>query len=112
MKEVGYFIDPNGRAELVEIPKDLNGYYKLLDCGTIDIVSRKIGGQYYDIVCDDEGMFKKDVCFSMVANGGMPMLVGRLLICNHDGKGNEVGLTPEDIENIKKHIYCYIEGEY
>ena len=99
--KIGYLIDPMGRAEPCTIPDSLEGYYKLLNCDTIDIVSRKIGCKYYDIVCDDEGLFKDQVKVSAVDGNGQAMLVGKLFICKHDGHGNEVGLDDDDILNIE-----------
>jgi hypothetical protein len=112
--KVGYFIDPCGRAIVVEIPKDLNGYYKLLGCNTIDITRRKIGGKYYDIICDDEGLFKETVMVSAVDGSGSAMLVGKLLICNHDENGNEASLTQDDILNIEANICrrVFVKGDY
>lgn len=102
--KLGYYVNPMGHSGLVEIPRDLSGYYRILDCTTIDIVSRKIGDKYYDIVCDDEGLFKENVMVSAMDGKGNPMLVGRLLICNHNKKGEASGLTKKDIENIEAHV--------
>lgn len=112
--KVGYFIDPECQARVVEIPNSLDGYYKLLDCQTIDIVKRKIGGKYYDIICDDEGLFKDGVQVSAVDSNGDAMLVGKLLICNDDGHGNEASLTQEDILNIESNIgrRVFLKGDY
>ena len=114
MKKVGYLIDPEGQASVVEIPNSLDGYYKLLDCQTIDIVKRKIGGKYYDIVCDDEGLFKDNPHISMIDSTGMAMIVGRFLVCNHDGKGNEASLTQDDILNIEANVCkrVFVRGDY
>lgn len=112
--KVGYLIDPEGWACVVELPSSLEGYYNLLDCEAIDIVSRKIGGKYYDIVCDDDGLFRDTVSVSAVDNNGEAMLVGKLLICNHDGKGNEASLTQDDILNIEANICrrVFVKGDY
>ena len=110
----GFLIDPANGGAVVEIPNSLDGYYKLLDCQTIDIVKRKIGGKYYDIVCDDEGLFADNALVSAVDGDNQPMLVGKLLICNDDGKGNEAGLTQEDILNIEANICrrVFLKGDY
>lgn len=112
--EVGYLIDPMGNAEKCEIPHDLDGYHKLLDCQTIDIVSRKIGKKYYDIVCDDEGLFKDQVHVSAIDGKGDAMLVGKLFVCKHDGHGNEVGLSDDDIANIESCLFrrVILKGDY
>ena len=114
MKKVGYLIDPEGQTGGVEIPNSLDGYYKLLDCKTIDIVSRKIGGKYYDIVCDDDGLFRDNPQISMIDGTGMAMIVGKFLICNHDGHGNEASLTQDDILNIEANVCrrVFVKGDY
>ena len=90
-------------ANVAELSGKLEGYYKALECDTIDIVSRNIGGEYYDIVCDDEGLFKENFV-SMICEVTLePMLVGNLFICRHNRRGNEVSLTADDVTNILAH---------
>ena len=112
--KVGYLIDPEGHTGVIGIPNSLDEYYELLNCRTIDIVKRKIGGKYYDIICDDEGLFKDEVRVSAVDSNGNAMLVGKLLICNDDGKGNEASLTHDDILNIEANIckIAFVKGDY
>ena len=53
----------NDEAKVVEFEPTLENYYKMLHCDLIDIVSRTIGynrsHKVFDIVCDDEGTFKR-----------------------------------------------------
>lgn len=114
MIQVAYLIDPCGESKLIELPETLEGYYKALDCKTIDVVTRNFGGKYYDVVCDDEGLFQDNVKVSAVDKNGQAMLVGKLLICKDDGKGNEIGLSEDDIETIKACICTrtFIKGDY
>ena len=87
-----------------EIEDDLDTFYSIIGCDCIDIPVRKIGGKYYDIICDDEGLLKSDTIVSAInENTWETMLVGNLIICNHDDEGNMVGLTDEDIEKIRQH---------
>lgn len=94
--------------------KSLASYYKTLDCDCIDIVSRKIGGKYFDVICDDEGLYNQPK-ISAIDDMGAPMLVGNLFIVNYDGNGDNKSLTDEDIDHIKKYIQVmstrqYLEG--
>ena len=74
----------NNEAKAVETDGGLDSLYKLTDCTCIDIAVRKIGGKWFDIVCDDEGLFRDDIKISAVNRDGEPMLVGNLLFCHHD----------------------------
>lgn len=95
----------------MDIADELETYYELIDCRCIDIVTRKIGKERYDIVCDDEGLLAGKNPTAALDATGMPMLVGNLIICRHDG-ADLAGLTDEDVENIIKHSgYYYKDGE-
>lgn len=94
----------NNCTEVVEIENTLDEYYRLIDCRCIDIVRRKIGRKYYDIICDDEGLFDESPKISAINNLGGVMLVGNLLITNADEEGETIGLTTDDIRYIKKRI--------
>lgn len=92
-------------VKTLDIKDTLETYYELINCRCIDIVERKIGGKYYDIVCDDEGLLKENN-ISAIESGSLDvMMVGNLVITNHDGKGNLTGLTKEDINNIYENIW-------
>lgn len=119
----GILVKPLEKIEVVEFEANLDEYYRLLDVTCIDIVERKIGGKYYDIICDDEGLLKDDIIKSMISSRSETMLVGNLLICNSDDEGYEQSLSDEDIKNIlskkrtlldmqKGRKLSIIEGEY
>lgn len=78
----------------------LDVYYDALECSTFDIVERKIGGVWFDIFCDDDGLFVEKPILSALVNNS-PALVGNLLFAHHDREGNTTGLTDEEIELIK-----------
>lgn len=80
---------------------DLDAVYAILKCDTFDIATRKIGGRYYDIFCDDEGLLKEEQIISAIEKGLTPMLVGNLMIANHDGAGETTGLSDADIVLIR-----------
>lgn len=87
-------------ATPITIKAELQSYYDLLNVDTIDIVSRKIGGVYYDIICDDEALLKSDPIPTMINSKCELMLFGNLFIAKHDGEGNEVSLTRADVKRI------------
>ena len=78
----------------------LDGYYNALECRCFDIVCRNISGRYFDIYCDDEGLFVEEPKVTAFSPDGEPMLVGNLFICLHDDEGNTVSLADEDIDRI------------
>lgn len=83
-------------------PPELKSYYKLLHCDLVTITERKINGKFFDIVADDEGLFKPDPVISAITEEGKPALVGSILIQRYDPEtGGAAELTPEDIETIK-----------
>jgi hypothetical protein len=84
----------------------LQAFYDTIHCvyDTIDIVSRKIGGKYFDVICDDDGLAREPHHCSAVDKEGDPMLVGSFLVANHDEAGETRSLTDEDIALIQKSV--------
>lgn len=93
------------RIQMVNIREDdsLNEFYKILKCDLIDIVGCKIGGKNYDLVVDDEGLFNNRPIISVMSEG-QPRLWGNVLVCKHDGRGNEVSLSLMEMLEIVEHI--------
>ena len=97
----------NRQTRTVEVDDTdhLTEYYKLLNCEIVDITSRKIGGKYFDIVADDEGLMKENPIVSALDTEWQPALVGNLLFCNYDPEtGEEVSLTDEDIQLLRDNV--------
>lgn len=86
-------------------PEGLDDYYELIGCELVDIVTRKIGRKFYDIICDDEGTFVDDPLISAIDDLGGVMFVGNLIICGRvNNEGELTDLTNNDIQYIKKRI--------
>ena len=100
----------NLQPQVVETAGGLQEWYRLIKCDLIDIVSHKIGGRYYDIIVDDEGLFKGGAKVTALDTQQQPLLVGNLVICNHDGEGGETSLTDEDIELITQQLVVLTEA--
>lgn len=108
----GYFINvKDGYSEVVDVQDDLEVFYEKIDCTTIDIVNRKVGGVYYAIVCDDEGLFTERVMVSAATKAGDPVLVGNLLIFQNGEDGELAGLSGEDVGRVKTNIYLALNNE-
>lgn len=90
------------RVQRATIPATLESYYKHLDCSIIDIISRRIGGKRFDIICDDEGLLKDDPRISALDSEYQPMLVGNLFVCSH-AEGYEISLTEEEISHVLRY---------
>lgn len=94
----------NEKVEVVEIEPKLDEYYRLIQTDVIDIVERKIGGKYFDIICDDEGVLKENPKISAISDMGEPMLVGNLIFSKVDGGGYTIGLTQDEIDHISEYV--------
>ena len=105
MKAIYLNVNENKKPEIIDIQDNLETYYQLINCDTIDIVARKIGIAPYSIVCDDEGLFVSSPKVSAIDDNYQPKLVGNLVIC---GMPNDYGeltsLTEDDITNILRRI--------
>jgi len=101
----GVLIDPNGSASIVELDKNLDAYYKLLDCRCVDIAQRTIGGRSFDIICDDEALLvAKDPQPSAVSPLGEIMLCGKLFVVQFDGEEDVQSLTDEEIMHVLSNV--------
>ena len=87
----------------------LQDFYDHIKCDCIDIARREIGGTYYDIIVDDEGLFKERLSITALNSDGQPMLVGTLLFANHDEEGNTTSLSADDVEKIMDNITFFAE---
>ena len=98
-------LDTVEKTTKVVDPKSLQDYYKLIGCKWVEIVTRRIGRKYYDIICDEEGTFVEDPLISAIDDLGQVMFVGNLIICGvADSECELTDLTTNDIKYIKKRI--------
>lgn len=84
----------------------LDDYYKYIDCRCIDIVYRRIGDVYVNIICDDEGLLVDKPKVSAISIDGTPMLCGNLLIAGGEvtEDGELTSITIEEAEMIMDNI--------
>lgn len=103
-------LDVIGGKGLYEVECDeLQDFYEALKCRCFDIAYRKVGDRYFDIFCDDEGLFAEKPIVSAVDAGMKPALVGNLIFAHHDSAGNTTRVTDEDIEHIRAHMVTAID---
>lgn len=95
-------------AQAMEIDDELDSFYRLLDCTCIDIARRRIGsrhGKAFDIICDDEGLFRDPPKISAIDGQGTVQLVGNIFITGQaDWEGNLTNLTKHDVKYILSRI--------
>ena len=103
----------NRDVKMVEA-NDLEDYYRLIGCRTIDIVSRTIGDVKVEIVLDDEGAIIDKPKVSAIDIDGTPMLFGNLLVASgrvtEDGELTE--LTKAEVEDLMNNIATITTSVY
>ena len=103
----------NREVKMVEV-NELDDYYRLIGCRTIDIVSRSIGDVRVEIVIDDEGAIIDKPKVSAIDIDGTPMLFGNLLVASgrvtKDGELTE--LTRAEIDEIMDNIATITTSVY
>ena len=104
----GVLLDTESRTIRETVIEDsLDSFYEHLHCNAIDIVTRKIGGEYVDIVCDDEALIKENPVLAAVDEEFSPALFNSLFICGlADEEGELTSLTPEAARAVMDSI-CY-----
>lgn len=104
-------IKAGGKAEVIELIDqstiDYKQMKKFLEIDSpVTVVERCIGGKYFDLWVDDEGLFKEERIITGIfvnhrkGTAGEELLCGNMLILKHDNEGNSVGLTDEEIKEV------------
>ena len=81
----------------------LEDLHRLINCDTIDIVTREIGGKPYAIICDDNGLLDQRT-YSAISPEGAVRLVGNLVISNFDENGDLARLTGDDEKRLMRAL--------
>lgn len=107
-KIIGVVIDViNTHKAMIQTVDKANGiqdYYDLLNCSLFDIACRKIGENYYDIYCDDEGLLKCNPIVSAVSSDGEPMLVGNLFVAKTNDEGETISLNEDELSEVLENV--------
>lgn len=108
----------NATARAIDVKPDLQEYYRLLECYTIDIQTRKVGGKSFDFICDDEALMMEAKTSAVTTNlqgSWEPMFFGNLLVTGvADENGKQTSLTEKDVNFLKMFLITGItkEGVY
>lgn len=86
----------------IQMENSLEGFYKALECDNVEILTRAIGGEYYDLIIDGEGRLKERPA-TAYAGDFLEDIKGPAIIAKYEGDGEEHSLTPEDLERIEKN---------
>lgn len=105
----GVYVDKNG-IRAMEVEDTLDTWYDLLKCRMIDIVTRRIGENYYNIVCDDEGLLKDTNWISAATEDGRAMLVGNLFICKNESS-ELASISKEEAQEIIMNTAYYLDED-
>ena len=81
---------------------ELEQFYGLLDCDTIDIVTDTINGKEFDLIVDDEGLLTQREPSYLTSDGRV--LVGNILFCHNDGNGATTGIDKEDVDLLSVQL--------
>ncbi len=107
MKVVYLNVENQELPKVIDIEDKLEVFYELIGCRCIDILRRKIGNKYFDIIIDDEGLLKESYIISAVDTQFKPMLAGNLIVSKSDDEGKMIDLSEEDIKQILRHTKTY-----
>lgn len=104
-----FLVDPEKNiTQVVSIEDDVQKWYGMLRCDIVEVARRRVGGYSFDFICDEEGMFKRDLRVSVVDEYGCAMIVGAcLLLTEEEGSDGEVkfdGLSEDEIKVLHDHI--------
>lgn len=95
----------------------LNEYYRYLNCRCIDMATIVVDGHPYDVICDDEALFRKPLIPSLYISEDQ-VFFGNIAFVRHNEEGNPVSLNREDmirlldfIDRQKERLYRWTERQ-
>lgn len=108
-KITGLLFKPNNAPTVLTIEDNCKELQRIIGCRCIDILERKIGNAYYDLVIDDEGLFEEDengeIASCSFCSNAEEIIAGNILIFRHEDE-NLISLTNEDVINILKNVWA------
>ena len=97
------FLDVKNAKEpqIIEVCNDNNDdFHRLIECDTIDVTQRSLGGKKYCIVADDVGAIKENPKLSVRSIHSYERIYGNVIIANFDGIENLSSLEDVDIVRL------------
>lgn len=97
----------HSKCQILEIRDELDEFYRILNCDTIDIVKRRIGrdGKQVtcDIVCNDEGFLVPEP-ISAVNTTFTDAIAGSIFIVGSSDGEHLVSLSDTDAKEVLRNI--------
>lgn len=94
-------------------PDGLQDYYSLLNCSSVDVISKNISDKRFNLIFDNEAELLETHRPSAIDDCGQVVLFNNLIIT---GEGNLEGdfkdITDEEIEYVKKYIHTVRTSKY
>ena len=94
-------------------PQNLQDYYKLLNCSSVDVTNKKISDKQFNLIFDEEAELLETRRPSAMDDYGQAVLFNNLIIA---GEGSFAGdfkdITDEEIEYVKKYIHTVRTSKY
>lgn len=92
----------NDAFKVVEIEDELDIYYDMIDCNTIDIVTIRFNGIDVDVIVDDNGLLVDKPIPSVVNESMSIYIAGKILITGTgDNEGRLTSISDSTINIIK-----------
>ena len=113
MKKKGFLIKNGHIYNEIIFEDSLSEIKRLLEIdGFIDVATRIIGGEEFDIYIDDEFLLKENVkVATAICKNAHEILMGNLLIVKHDEFGSIKSLDKEQVEKILSNIW-FVEKKH
>lgn len=90
---------------LVEFDDTIENYQKMLDCKSVEVLKRKIGGHYYNIILDKNRNYKREQFVTGIKNSDKDVkeiLLGKMFIVKGEHREFD-SLSKRDLINIAEH---------
>ena len=87
------------------IPDEVQTYYDIIGCDTVEFVIKQIGGKKYRVICDEMARYKSGLIITMAnPKNTNDIIIGTVVIAGMEKRGDLTSLTNEDIKNISNHL--------
>lgn len=107
-------INERGEVEFSIHDFEYNNYkdiYTLLNIKLFTVAVRKIGNTYYDIYCDDEGVYNSNIPAMISCDDncfGTEVIFGNVFICKCNDEGDMTSLLDYECIDILNHINQFL----
>lgn len=94
---------------ITSVEDELEAYYRLLGCSTIEAPSVKVDGVWFDVICDEEALCRGEIprcTVGIPAGEGVykPLIHGPCFVCKADEEGNWCSPTYQEFRALERAI--------